>query len=144
MNFAQAIENEARISAIINGVLSAVFFFLVFGLDGRDITTGAPDQYGFDFVIQGAIVALMAAMVPSFLLRKKAAAAASRLPSAARLIAFALMASIASAVLSLAVGTGLSAVVESIGELMALALKVTFGAVLGYAITKLMLRVHFQ
>jgi hypothetical protein len=144
MDLRHAITREARISAVINGVLSAVFFLLVFGLDGEPVTTGAPDHYGFDFVIQGAIVALMAALVPSFLLRKKAAASASCLPSVARLIGFALMASIVMALISFGVGTVLSAGVDSIAYIPALALKVMFGLVLGFAITRSVLSLHFK
>lgn len=144
MDVAQAINREARISAVINGVLSAVFFFLVFGLDGVPVTTGAPDHYGFDFVIQGAIVALMAALVPSFLLRRKAAASASRLPSVARLVGFALMASILAALISFAVGMGLSAEMDSIDYIPALALKIMFGLALGFTITRSVLSLNFK
>lgn len=144
MDLRQAITREARISAVINGVLSAVFFFLVFGFDGQDIVTGAPDHYGFDFVIQGAIVALMAALVPSFLLRRKAAHSASRLPSIPRLIGFALIASILSALISFGVGTVLSARMDSIDYVPALALKVMFGLALGFAITRSVLSLHFK
>ena len=144
MDVAQAINREARISAVINGVLSAVFFFLVFGLDGVPVTTAAPDNYGFDFVIQGAIVALMAALVPSLLLRRKAAASASRPPSVARLVGLALVASIVAALFSFGIGTVLSIGMDRIDYIPALALKVMFGLVLGFAITRSVLSLHFK
>lgn len=144
MDVAQAIKREALISAVINGVLSAAFFFLVFDLDGKPVTTGAPDDYGFDFVIQGAIVALMAALVPSFLLRKKVATSASRLPSVPKLIGFALLASIVAALMSFGIGTVLSVAMSSIDYVPALVLKVLFGLALGFAITRSVLSIHFK
>lgn len=143
MDLRQAIEKEARISAVINGVLSAVFFFLVFGLDGEPVTTGAPDNYAFDFVIQGAIVALMAALVPSFLLRKKAAALSSRRPTNAKVVASAVATMLAAAVVSFGIGQGVGSLAGTLAFPVAFGLKIMFGALLGFFTTRSILKLHF-
>lgn len=143
MDLRQAIGKEARISAAINGVLSAVFFFLVFGLDSAPVTTAAPDNYAFDFVIQGAIVALMAALVPTFLLQTKAAAVARRRPTNVKIVALAVVTMVVAALVSFGVGQGVGRLAESIAVPAALGLKVLFGAGIGYFITMAILKSHF-
>jgi hypothetical protein len=143
MDLRHAITREARISAAINGVLSAVFFFLVFGTDGEPVTTAAPDNYAFDFVIQGAIVALMAALVPSFLLRKKIASIAARRPTNVKVVASAVVTMLVAALVAFGFGQGVSGLADSIAVPAALGLKVLFGAGLGYFITSSILRFHF-
>lgn len=143
MDLRHAITREARISAAINGVLSAVFFFMVFGTDGAPVTTAAPDNYAFDFVIQGAIVALMAALVPSFLLRNKTAAVTSRCPTNVKVVASAVATMLVAALVAFGFGQGVGSLADSIAVPAALGLKVLFGAGLGYFITSAILKFHY-
>lgn len=76
---------EAAISAVINAVLSIVFFILVFG------TTGAPrlDALGADFLPQAFMVSLMGSLVPALLMRRQLGGAIG--PIVLRAVVFALL-----------------------------------------------------
>lgn len=62
------IKREQRISALINIVLSGLFFLLVFGSERRALQLGRPDNFALDFFAQASAIALMSAIVPSLLL----------------------------------------------------------------------------
>jgi hypothetical protein len=65
------IAREAAIGFAINATLSLAFFLGIFGVVARSLTWGAPDALGLDFVPQSIAVALMSALVPSLIARKR-------------------------------------------------------------------------
>lgn len=140
------IRKETQISMLINGVLSLVFFLIVFGRSAPVPVWGV-GNWVFDYLPQSFMITLMSTLVPGALTVKrvksgvlKPAPYNSRLPSsfAARAILLAVItAPLGTAVIALA--TRLAGL-EVIGWMPALALKVMYGAVLGAIITPIGLR----
>ena len=60
---------ETIVSAAINGVIGALFFFAVFGAAGR-VTVAGWGGYATDFLPQSGAVALMACLVPAMIARR--------------------------------------------------------------------------
>ncbi|MEC3911828.1 hypothetical protein U5A82_15530 [Sphingobium sp. CR2-8] len=71
MTHGVSIRREAAISIVINGALSLAFFLGVFGTQPRPLTWGLPDRLALDFVPQSIAVALMSALVPALIARRK-------------------------------------------------------------------------
>jgi ABC-type antimicrobial peptide transport system permease subunit len=63
------IARETIVSAVINGVIGALFFLAVFGTVGR-VAVGDWSGYAFDFLPQSVAVALMACIVPGLIARR--------------------------------------------------------------------------
>lgn len=66
-----SIRREAGISFAINAALSLTFFLAVFGFVARPLSWGAPDALALDFMPQSIAVALMSALVPVLIARKR-------------------------------------------------------------------------
>ena len=64
MNIAARLRREQITSGAINRVLSAAFFFGVFGVSDRPLRFAAPDNFALDFLPQAAAIALMSSLVP--------------------------------------------------------------------------------
>ena len=127
---------EQAVSAAINGLLSAVFFALVFGLAARPLAMGAPDRLALDFLPQGLMVSLMASLVPTLVIRAKLrkvgqGAAAKVVPIVCRGLA----AGLASAAVLAALA--LLGPVQAAPSLAALAFKIVYGSALGLGCTRL-------
>lgn len=134
------VRREQRASAAINGVLSALFFALVFGLPVRALSMGDPDGFAVDWLPQGGMVSLMAALVPSLLVRARLRREGREVAAATVLrgVGLSLLAGLASAgVLALACAAGPWAGVD---WFLALALKLAYGATLGAGVTGFALR----
>lgn len=128
---ARFVRRQVAVACAINAVLSAAFYFVVFGPEAT-VTVGAPDRFASDFPIQGAIVGFASALPPALIARRAAAGPAGFGPVvrwsvlgtaiglAAGIIAF--------AALSMAGPTNLP-----IG--LAVALKMTLGVLLALAVT---------
>ena len=140
------IRKETLVSMVINGVLSAVFFLLVFGV-AMSVPAWGVGNWVFDFLPQSFMITLMSTLVPGALTAKRLRSGeiqpgthASRLPRSLVLRALLL------AVLAAAIGTGLVAGVAAltgINELAlipALGLKVLYGIALGAVVTPIGLR----
>lgn len=131
-----SVAREAGISFGINAALSLAFFVGVFGLAARPLGWGAPDALGFDFLPQSIAVALMSALVPALVARKRLA---MRVPVRA-VVLRALGLAAYGAVLGglLAWGTQ-AAGLPAVGSHAALAGKLLYGGSLGALITSVML-----
>lgn len=140
------IRRETLFSMAINGVLSAVFFLLVFGL-AESIGVWGMGNWVFDFLPQSFMITLMSTLVPGALTAKRLKAKviqsgeyASHLPRYLPLRALLL------AVLAAVIGTGVVAgvaVLIGINELAlvpAVGLKVIYGIALGAVVTPIGLR----
>lgn len=140
------IRKETLISMVINGVLSAVFFLLVFGLP-ESVAVWGVGNWVFDFLPQSFMITLMSTLVPGALTAKRLksgviepATFASRLPRSLPLRALLL------AVLAAAIGTaliaGLAALtgINELGLVPALGFKVVYGIALGAVVTPIGLR----
>lgn len=141
MNHQVYIRRETLVSVVINCVLSALFFWLVFrGVD--PVPMWGIGNWVFDFMPQGFMIALMSTLVPGAMTGKAIRAGRitadgprSRLPG--NLLARALLLASASALL----GAGLVTVfVTGIGVThlpgtTALLLKVAYGAILAAVVT---------
>ena len=128
---------ESAVSAVINAVLSFGFFALVFGLSGRMLTMAAPDRFAIDFLPQGFAVSFMASLVPTLVIRGKLrklglARADVKL---ARIMATGLALGLASAVLLLALA--IAGPVDAVPLRPALVFKIVYGALLGFACTRI-------
>lgn len=137
MDLATILKRERLVSTVINVVLSTAFFLLVFGPRQRMLTLAAPDGFALDFLPQGAAISLMAALVPSLLVRKalrKDGAAAVPSTSAigwqvTRMLATGL------AIAGLLAALCLSLPIEQISWTTALGIKLIFGGLLGFVVT---------
>lgn len=140
------IRKETLISMVINGVLSAVFFLVVFGT-APSVPTWGVGNWVFDFLPQSFMIALMSTLVPGALTAKRLKAGVvepigqtSRWPRSLLLRALLL------AVLAAVIGTGLVAGVAALTEISelvlipALSLKVLYGIALGAVVTPIGLR----
>jgi len=130
---------ESVVSAFINALISALFFFGVFaGVD--PVPVWGSDGYALDFMPQSFAVALMSALVPGFLARKALGAqrfGAVPTPGARRI----LVRAFAWAFAGLIAGAGLAAIalylsgMEFVAAAPAFAIKVAYGALLGAIVT---------
>lgn len=140
------IRKETKVSMVINGVLSAVFFLLVFGQEAI-IPVWGVGNWVFDFLPQSFMITLMSTLVPGALTGKRLKAGvvqsstqSSRLPRSLLLRALLL------AVLAAAIGTLLVAAIagltgiHSLEWLPALVVKVIYGIFLGALVTPIGLR----
>lgn len=140
------IRKETLISMLINGVLSLVFFLIVFDRSATLPVWGF-GNWVFDYLPQSFMIALMSTLVPGALTAKrlksgtlKPAPYNSRLPSS--IVARAIVMAVFTAPLGtvvIALATRLAGL-EAIGWMYALALKVMYGAGLGAIITPIGLR----
>lgn len=145
------IRRETLISALINTVLSAAFFFLVFG--GQEaVSLWGIGQWLFDFIPQSFMIALMSTLVPGALAakalragklhidRKAGGPVVDVLPRRLFLRALTL------ALLSAAGGTALVSAVcaaggwDALAATSALMLKLAYGALLALLVTPIGLR----
>ena len=140
------IRKETLVSMMINGVLSAVFFLLVFGM-AASVPAWGVGNWVFDFLPQSFMITLMSTLVPGALTAKRlksgeiqAGTHVSHLPRSLLLRALLL------AALAAVIGTGLvAAVVTLTGAtalvwLPALGVKVAYGIALGAIVTPFGLR----
>lgn len=132
-----SIGREAAISVVINGVLSLAFFLAVFGVDPRPLGWAAPDSLALDFVPQSIAVALMSALVPSLVARRKLASAPALRGVLLRAALFALAGGALGALLAVSIG-GLG--FASIAWGAALIIKIAYGGALGALVASLALR----
>lgn len=131
------IAREAGIGFAINATLSLVFFLAIFGMVARPLEWGAPDALGLDFVPQSIAVALMSALVPALIARKRLGLTIAIGAIMVRALGFALGGAVLGGLLAWSTGTiGL----PPIGWGAALALKLLFGGSLGATITSLSLK----
>lgn len=143
------LRREQLLSAAINAVLSAAFFALVFGIGDRALAMAAPDSFALDFLPQGAMVSLMASLVPALAmrgrLRKSDFLRQGRDPSGGRIVAT----TAKGVLLGLSSGALLFALAR-LGPLAhvpsypALAFKILYGAGLGAVCTRLALTGLFE
>lgn len=137
MDFAAVLKRERLVSTGINLVLSAAFFLAAFGRTNRTLALGDPDGFALDFLPQGGAISLMAALVPSLLVRKalrKGGVAGlpstgSILAQVARMVGLGLLSAALLAAICL-IGPW-----TAIGWAPAFALKLVYGGTLGFAIT---------
>ncbi|WP_298400203.1 hypothetical protein [Sphingobium sp.] len=137
MTQALSIGRETAISVIINGVLSLLFFIALFGMQPRLLAWRAPDGLALDFLPQSVAVALMSALVPALIARRKMDGEPALRPILVRAALFALAGGALGGVLAFLVG-GLGLVF--IGWGFALMIKVTYGGALGALVASLALR----
>ncbi|MBT0667183.1 hypothetical protein HT136_02220 [Novosphingobium profundi] len=135
------LRKEQAVSAAINAALSAAFFALVFGFAERPLAMGAPDNFAIDFLPQGLMVSLMAALVPSLLvrsrLRKDGRVCLSQGPGGGvilREVLVAVLAGCASAALLMTFA--LVGPLDGVSARAALAFKIVYGAGLGLLCTR--------
>jgi len=130
---------ESAVSAAINALISAAFFFGFFSINAQ-IPVWGLQGYAFDFVPQSFAVSLMSAFMPGLLTRKRlkeSPVGGGRLPSVRGVFVAALLWAVA----GLVVGAGLAALVlklSGIGVVAgtpALFIKVVYGAFLGAIVT---------
>lgn len=141
MNHQVYIRRETLISVVINSVLSALFFWLMFcGVD--PVPIWGMGNWVFDFIPQGFMIALMSTLVPGAMTGKairtgriKADGPRNRLPGnvLARALMLAVVSALAGAVLVAIIMLGVGFVHMSVAT--ALLLKVAYGAILAIIIT---------
>ncbi|MGF7150068.1 hypothetical protein FHS96_003725 [Sphingomonas zeicaulis] len=126
----QTVMREAATSFAINAMLSLAFFALLYGLTPRLLAWGAPDRLALDFVPQSIAVALMSALVPCLILRRRLRLPIGIQPIVLRASLFALLGGLVGAAMA-----ALCASLPPIGWTTALLLKLGYGGTLGAAIT---------
>ncbi len=135
------IRRETLVSMAINGVLSLVFFLIVFGR-ASDIPLWGVGNWVFDYLPQGFMITLMSTLVPGALTAKRLKVGAlqpssqkSRLPRSLVLRAL-LLSIIAAPVGAALIATiALASGVEVLDWMPALLIKVIYGAILGAVVT---------
>lgn len=132
-----SIRREAAISVVINGVLSLAFFLGIYGTDARPLSWVAPDDLALDFIPQSVAVALMSALVPALLARKRLGNVPALRPVLIRAALFALAGALLGGALALVIWT---AALPPIGWGTALIIKMVYGGVLGALVATLALR----
>lgn len=142
MDFLPILKRERRVSTAINVVLSAAFFLLVFGTRSREFSMAAPDNFALDFLAQAAAISVMAALVPALLVRKALRkGGAQSLPTTAAIIGQAGQMLLGGLVIAgLLAALCLLGPVASLSWTAALAIKLAFGGLLGFAVTHLTLK----
>ena len=139
MNISRHLLREAIVSALINALISAGFFVAFFrGVD--PIPVWGSGNYAADFMPQSFAVALMSALVPSFLARRALAAGAFG-AGAILSPAWVGLRALVWAVAGLVVGSAMAALVlwlsglETIAATAAFVVKIVYGAALGALVT---------
>ncbi len=139
--FHRLLRTEQAVSAAINAGFSLAFFAGVFGFADRVLELGAPDRFALDFLPQGAMVALMAALVPSLVLsaklRRQGLLGAGQGPARGEIARTVLLAVLG----GLACSAGLIALAYAlvpggVPVWPALAFKIAYGALLGALVTR--------
>jgi len=140
LDAARVVEAQRRVSVIINMILSAAFFVLVFGISPHPLTFVSPDRFALDFVPQSLAIGFFSALVPTLIVasKRRKGVIAGLGPSTigwrqivTRAIAFA----IAATVVGGAIAGALSMIGGEVGYLSALTVKMFYGASLGWLIT---------
>lgn len=132
-----SIRREAGISFAINAALSLAFFLAVFGFVARPLSWRAPDALALDFMPQSIAVALMSALVPVLIARKRLGGALAPVRGIVlRALGFAIGGALLGGLLAWVTHGALS----PIGWLAALTIKLFYGGSLGATITTLALR----
>ncbi|MCY1673046.1 hypothetical protein OVA07_18740 [Novosphingobium sp. SL115] len=137
MDFGAVLKRERLVSTGINVVLSAAFFLVVFGAQNRVLTFADPDGFALDFLPQGGAISLMAALVPSLLVRKALRSGGALvlpttgaiLAQVARMVVLGVLSAVVMAAICL-LGPW-----SAMGWTAAFALKLVYGGALGFAIT---------
>lgn len=129
------IAREAAIGFAINATLSLAFFLGVFGLTERPLAWRAPDALATDFVPQSIAVALMSALVPALVARRRWALPVAIRSIILRALGFALAGALLGGLLAWA-----SQALPPIGWSAALAVKLLYGGSLAAIITTLALK----
>ncbi|KQN04708.1 hypothetical protein ASE85_06830 [Sphingobium sp. Leaf26] len=137
MTRAISIRREAAISVVINGLLSFAFFLAVFGVQPRRIGWVAPDNLALDFIPQSIAVALMSALVPALIARRRLGHAPTLGPVLTRAALFALAGAVLGGALAFSIG---SVSFPSIAWGAALTIKIAYGGALGALVATLALR----
>lgn len=132
-----SIRREAGISIVINGVLSLAFFLGVFGTTPHPLRWAEPDNLALDFIPQSIAVALMSALVPALIARKRLGNAPGIGPILIRAALFALAGGALGGVLAFSIG---SVAFPTIVWGAALAIKIAYGGALGALVATLALR----
>lgn len=143
---ARFVARETAISAIINGVISAGFFFAVFGR-ASTVAVWGPGGVALDFLPQSFAVAFFATIVPLLMARRAISRGAvisanpnggsARSPFGAAVV---------SGLLALLLGGGAwaatlwAAGLQTVPAAAALVIKIAYGAALGALITRFHLR----
>jgi len=140
------IRRETAVSIVINMVLTALFFALVFGF-ARPVPVWGIGHYVFDFIPQAFMIALMATLVPGALASKaRRAGTVSHWPTPPRLpralAPRAILLGCTSAVASIAFAAALlwTTGLQTLPTLPALLAKLAFAAALARLITPLGLK----
>jgi hypothetical protein len=133
MNIAARLRREQITSGAINFVLSAAFFFGVFGMANRPLHFAAPDNFALDFLPQAAAIALMSSLVPLLVVSASLRKAGARTGGGfvARTVLIVFSAGLASAAVLAAIC--LFGPWSEIGWSIALVLKLVYGTGLGVA-----------
>ena len=140
MEAANYIRKETVVSAIISAVISAAFFFGLFGFEGP-VPVEGPGNYAFDFLPQSFFVSLMACLVPTLLLRKAVRGGKIHNRAPAPEVRSAFGWALASALLGFALGAVVAAVlwflpVDEFAFVPAFVAKIIYGAALGSFVTR--------
>lgn len=146
MNHNTYVRTETLISMAINGVLSLVFFLIVFSKVDIVPMWGA-GNWVFDFLPQSFMIALMGTLVPGALTAKRLRAGALQpLPQPSRLPHSLALRALVLAVAAALAGTAIVAAIIALAGVTALAwtpalvLKVVYGVVLAAVVTPMGLR----
>lgn len=137
MKHAVSIIREAAISIVINGALSLAFFLGVFGTAPRPLSWAAPDNLALDFIPQSIAVALMSALVPALIARRRLGNASALRPVLIRAVMFALAGGALGGALAFSIG---SVAFPTIAWGAALTIKIAYGGALGALVAILALR----
>ncbi|MFC3443740.1 hypothetical protein ACFOKF_21520 [Sphingobium rhizovicinum] len=132
-----SIRREAGISIVINGVLSLAFFLGVFGTTPHALSWTAPDNLALDFIPQSIAVALMSALVPALIARKRLGNTLALRPILIRAALFALVGAALGGALAFSIG---GVAVPTIAWGTALTIKIAYGGALGALVATLALR----
>ncbi|SLK08964.1 hypothetical protein [Novosphingobium mathurense] len=142
----QYIRRETLVSMTINGVLSLLFFLLVFGI-APSVAVWGIGNWVFDYLPQSFMITLMSTLVPGALTAKRLKAgvltpsgSASRLPRP--LLLRALLMAVVAALLGTTLVAALAGAVGivTLGWTSALVIKVLYGVALGAVVTPIGLR----
>jgi hypothetical protein len=137
MTYGISIVREAAISVVINGVLSLAFFLAVFGAQPRLLHWTGSDGLALDFVPQSLAVALMSALVPSLIARRRMGKAMAVRPILFRAALFALAGTVFSGLLAFTIS---QAGFAPVAWTNALAIKIAYGGALGALVASLALQ----
>ena len=134
------VRRQQRTSVVINALLSAAFFLLVFGSVPHPLSLGSPDGLAADFIPQSLAIGFFSAFVPALITSAKrrhgeiagvTTNAVAWSVTLARALGFAATAG--------AFGAFLTVVLPLIADVMsyaaALAAKIVYGGLLGWIVT---------